>query len=391
MTKSITILGSTGVIGTLTLEVLSALIEEPFHISVLAAGTNVTKLAEQVLRFRPQYVSVATREGKEQLLERILPSGWHPEIGIGEEGLLQAASIPSQVVVSAIVGARGLLPTWMALQRGAIVALANKETLVAAGELVMTTARTSGSTLIPVDSEHSALFQCLQMGHTNPMEPVERLILTASGGPFREWSLSEQATVTPEQALRHPNWTMGKKITVDSATLMNKGLEVIEAHHLFGVPYDKIEVLVHPQSAVHSLVAYHDGSVLAQLASADMRIPIQYALTYPNREQSNWPRLDLAQLGQLTFESPDFQRFPSLRLAYEAGKVGGLAPCVLNAANEVAVNGFLDGRISFLQVARLVEEVLQHRIPGSMATMEDVLEADRWARRVAQDLLKKGG
>lgn len=388
MTKSITILGSTGVVGSLTLEVLGALPGESFRVTALAAGQNVTKLAEQVIRFRPQYVSLTTREGKEQLLERLAPLGWQPEIGVGEEGLLQAAEFPAQMVVSAIVGARGLLPTWAALQRGTTIALANKETLVAAGELVMAKARTSGSTIIPVDSEHSALFQCLQAADVNA---VERLILTASGGPFRQWSLSKQANVTVKEALHHPNWTMGQKITVDSATMMNKGLEVIEAHHLFGVPYDKIEVLVHPQSAVHSLVAFRDGSVLAQLAGADMRIPIQYALTYPQRQESGWPRLNLAQLGQLTFETPDFQRFPSLRVAYEAGKAGGIAPCVLNAANEVAVHGFLQGRISFLQVARLVEEVLQLRLPGSVKTMEDVLEADGWARRVAYDLLKKGG
>ncbi|GMA49004.1 1-deoxy-D-xylulose 5-phosphate reductoisomerase [Alicyclobacillus contaminans] len=318
-------------------------------------------------------------------IERISPVAG---IFVGDAGLMEVSRIPTDIVVSAIVGAKGLAPTWAAVERGATVALANKETLVAAGDLVMAHARATGAVILPVDSEHSALFQSLHSG--DPKE-VRRYILTASGGPFRTWSLDALRKATVEQALRHPTWNMGMKITVDSASLMNKGLEVIEAHHLFNVDYDRIDILVHPQSIVHSLVEFVDGSTIAQLATHDMRLPIQYALTYPARVESPWPRLDLAEVGQLTFERPDFERFPNLRLAYEAGRAGGFAPCVLNAANEVAVEAFLSKRMTFLQMAKLVESVLEMHIPGTPSELNDIVEMDNWARRSAHAMLEKGG
>jgi 1-deoxy-D-xylulose-5-phosphate reductoisomerase len=384
---SVTILGSTGVIGTNTLEVLEHL-GESYVVRALAAGKNASRLAEQIRRFRPQYVSVQDESTLRELKEQLVGFDAWPEFFVGDDGLEQISQVPTDVVVSAIVGAKGLAPTWRAVERGATVALANKETLVAAGDLVMPLAAKTRAHIVPVDSEHSALLQSL---HSGKPEEVSRYILTASGGPFREWSYEQLTRATVEEALRHPTWSMGQKITVDSATLMNKGLEVIEAHHLFQAPYSKIDVVVHPQSVVHSLVEFVDGSVVAQLATHDMRLPIQYALTYPNRRQSPWPRLDLLSVATLTFEAPDFNRFPSLRLAYEAGKAGGYAPCVLNAANEIAVAAFLSGRISFLQMAKLVESVLERHIPGTPSELNDIVEMDNWARRSALAMLEKGG
>jgi 1-deoxy-D-xylulose-5-phosphate reductoisomerase len=383
----LTILGSTGVIGTHTLEVVEQLGGQ-YDVQCLAAGRNAALLAEQVKKFRPAYVSVQDEDTLAELKLRL--AGWHPqpEFFVGDAGLDEISRVPTDVVVSAIVGAKGLQPTWNAVARGAVVALANKETLVAAGDLVMPLARRTGARILPVDSEHSALFQCLHCGQARE---VARYILTASGGPFRTWPLSAIQQATVEQALRHPTWNMGKKITVDSASMMNKGLEVIEAHHLFDASYDKIHVLVHPESIVHSMIEYVDGSVMAQLATHDMRVPIQYALTYPNRTPSPWPRLDLLAVGALHFEAPDFERFPSLRLAYQAGQTGGYAPCVLNAANEVAVEAFLQGRISFLGMAKLVESVLERHIPGAPSELNDIVEMDNWARRSALAMLDKGG
>ncbi len=320
MTRRVTVLGSTGVIGTLTLDVI-AQHPESFQVEALCAGHNVELLAEQIRVHRPNFVSVATDEGAMRL--RALVADIEPlEIGVGDEGLIAAAEIEAaDLVVSAIVGAKGLLPTWAAIQRGARVALANKETLVAAGELVMQAVKDCGAQLLPVDSEHAALHQCLRAGRFGE---IERLLVTASGGPFRTATMAEMETATVADALKHPTWSMGKKITIDSATMMNKGLEVIEAHHLFGITYDRIEVVVHPESIVHSMVEYVDGSVMAQLASHDMRLPIAYALFYPERApMGNWPRLDWSKVQQLQFELPDFNRFPSLRLAFEAGKAGG--------------------------------------------------------------------
>ena len=387
MPRSVTVLGSTGVIGRNTLDVIEHL-DPDYEIAALAAGENVQVLSQQIKKFHPRYVSVKDEAARNQLLPLIAGLPMKPEIGIGDEGLKTSGEIPSDIVVSAVVGAKGLLPTWAAIARGAVIALANKETLVTAGDLVMPFASENQSQILPVDSEHSALHQCLLSGERGE---VERYILTASGGPFRTWSREQLETVTVEQALRHPNWVMGKKITVDSATLMNKGLEVIEAHHLFSASYDKIEVVVHPQSVIHSMVEYVDGSILAQMATPDMRLPIQYALTFYARLKSPWPRLDFAKLGALTFEAPDLTRFPSLRLAYEAGRAGGFAPCVLNAANEVAVDAFLNGRMSFLGMAKLVESVLMEHNPGRPRNLEDLFEMDAWARKTAQINVERGG
>lgn len=387
MPRSLTILGSTGVIGRNTLDVVEHLGSD-FEVAALAAGENMDTLNEQIRKFHPRYVSVKDESAWKRLIPLISNLHTKPEIGIGDDGLKACGEIPADVVVSGIVGAKGLLPTWAAIARGAVIALANKETLVAAGDLVMPFARASRASILPVDSEHSALYQCLTAGRAHE---VARYVLTASGGPFRTWSSEELKSATVEQTLRHPNWVMGKKITVDSATLMNKGLEVIEAHHLFSASYDKIEVVVHPQSVIHSMVEYVDGSVIAQMATADMRLPIQYALTFDERIASPWPRLSFATIGNLTFEPPDLTRFPSLRLAFEAGRAGGFAPCVLNAANEVAVSAFLGGRITFLEMARLVESVLVQHTPGRPRNLDEVYEMDAWARRTAQIQLEKGG
>lgn len=387
MTRSVAILGSTGVIGTNTLDVISALGPE-YRVAALAAGRNVQALADQIRQFRPQLVSVQDEAARMELRALLTGLPTQPDIEIGEFGLQAVASVATDVVVSAIVGSRGLLPTWAAIQRGATIALANKETLVAAGDLVMAFASERRARIIPVDSEHSALYQCLRSGRS---EEVQRYVVTASGGPFRTWTPEQLATVTVEQALNHPNWVMGRKITVDSASLMNKGLEVIEAHHLFQASYDKIEVVVHPQSVIHSMVEFVDGSVVAQMATADMRLPIQYALTDDRRMPSAWPRLDLATMTSLTFEAPDLHRFPSLRLAYEAGRDGGFAPCVLNAANEVAVEAFLHRRITFLGMARLVESVLHSHQPGKPTSIEELLEMDAWSRRITETYIGRGG
>lgn len=388
MARKVTVLGSTGVIGRNTLAVVESMQPGEWEVAALAAGTNVEELAEQVRRHRPKYVSVADGAALSALTSRLSELDTLPEFGVGEAGLCQAAKVESDVVVTGIVGALGLRPTWLAIERGATIALANKETLVAAGDLVMPYAQVRGAQIVPVDSEHAAILQCLQAGAA---AEVSRYILTASGGPFRTWSFDDIARATVTEALAHPNWVMGRKITIDSASLMNKGLEVIEAHHLFAAPYDKIDVVVHPQSLIHSMVEYVDGSIVAQLGAHDMRVPIQYALTFPEHRPSHWPRLDFAKVSQFTFETPDTDRFPSLRLAYEAGRTGGFAPCVLNAANEVAVEGFLEGRMTFLGMARLVEDVLSVHAPGHPANLDDIFEMDDWARRTAHRIMEKGG
>ncbi|MBF8377208.1 1-deoxy-D-xylulose-5-phosphate reductoisomerase [Alicyclobacillus mali] len=381
--KRIAILGSTGTIGVQALEVLSHL--DTYEVVALAAGRNVERLAEQVRRYRPQVVGVAD-EAARRALRELLP-GERMDIVVGDEGLVACAAYPSDIVLNAVVGARGILPALATVGRGARLALANKECLVAAGDLILRAMRDAGGEMVPVDSEHCALHQCLRSGQP---EEVLRLVLTASGGPFRSWPKDRMAEVTVRDALRHPNWNMGQKITIDSATMMNKGLEVIEAHHLFGVPYDKIAVLVHPESIVHSMAEFVDGSMVAQLATADMRLPIQYAITYPERSPAPWPRLNLASVGALHFEEPDFDRFPCLRLAMEAGRAGGLAPCVLNAANEVAVEAFLREQIPFLRIPEVVEAVLE-RVPNEVPqSVEDVLRADGQARRLAELYVAKG-
>lgn len=382
---TVSILGSTGAIGTRTVDVIRALGEE-YQIGAMMAGRNVDLLLEQIRNVHPRLVGVADDETRKALLDRLAPSE-RTEIVVGDEGLAECAAFPADTVVNAVVGARGILPALEVVRRGARLALANKECLVAAGTFIKGEAARVGAEIIPVDSEHCALFQCMLSGRR---DEVHRFILTASGGPFRTYDREALESVTVEQALKHPNWSMGKKITVDSATLMNKGLEVIEAHHLFDAPYDKISVLVHPESIVHSMVEYEDGSVVAQLATHDMKLPIQYAITYPERRLAPWPRLNLAEVGTLAFEQPDVEKFPALRLAMEAGKSGGYAPCILNAANEVAVDAFLSGRISYRRIAHLVEEVISKLAGGEPQSVEDVLDMDRRARGQAELLLMKG-
>lgn len=387
---SVSILGSTGVIGTLTLEVIHHLGED-FKVRALAAGTNVHRLADQIEQFQPELVSVQDEATRHQLMSILTSSRFRhtsiPDVGVGDQGLFDVADLPTDCVVSAIVGTRGLLPTWKALVRGATVLLANKETLVAAGDLVMDYCRGQGGRILPIDSEHSALYQSL---HSGKMEEVEAYWVTASGGPFRTWTSDQISRATIHDALRHPTWTMGKKITVDSATLMNKGLEVIEAHHLFQAAYDSIKVVVHPQSIVHSMIEFRDGSCIAQLGTHDMRLPIQYALTYPDRLPSPWPKLDLIQLGSLSFEAPDFNRFPCLRLAFEAGREGGYSPCVLNAANEVAVARALSEHIPFAAIGPVVETVLSQNPGGKASSIDDVLARDAWARECAESVIRRG-
>lgn len=381
--KKVAVLGSTGSIGRQALEVAAALPQE-IQITALAAGSNVELLAEQVRRFRPPLVAVAAKERWRELKE--LLAGEKVTILAGEEGVTAVAEAEGDLVLAAIVGIAGLKPALAAIRRGKDVALANKEALVTAGHLVQAETRRRGVKIIPVDSEHSAVFQALQAGR--PAE-IKRLLLTASGGPFRTWPKGALQHVTAKEALQHPNWRMGAKITVDSATLMNKGLEVIEARWLFDVELEKIEVLVHPESIVHSLVEFVDGAVVAQLGLPDMRLPIQYALTYPRRLPAPWPRLDL--IGRtLTFAAPDTERFPCLALARAAAEKGGTYPTVLNGANEVAVEEFLKGRLSFLGIPALVEKVLTGHTPVPEPDLEAVLAADAWARAKARALIREG-
>jgi 1-deoxy-D-xylulose-5-phosphate reductoisomerase len=387
--KRLAVLGSTGSIGEQTLAVVDAF-PERFRVTALAAGRNVEKLAGQVRRFDPELVAVADADGARELRARL--PGVAVEIAVGPAGLEQVARAPGEMVVSGLVGAVGLAPTLAAIAAGRDVALANKEVLVMAGSLVMREVRRRGVTLLPVDSEHSAIFQALA---GQRREDVARLLLTASGGPFRTWEAARIARATPEEALAHPNWDMGPKITIDSATLMNKGLEVIEARWLFDVPPERVDVVVHPQSIVHSLVEFVDGQVLAQLSVPDMRAPIALALSYPERLPLDLPRLDLAALGRLEFEAPDRKRFPCLDLAWAALEGGESAPAVLNAANEVAVRAFLDGRIPFPAIAATNEAVLDSHLArgeGSVAELGDVLAADAWARaRADQELARHSG
>ncbi len=383
MSRGVSILGSTGSIGTSTLEVIAALPDQ-FHIVALTAGRNVDLLVQQARRFRPRYVAVRDSADVATVREAL---GGGVSVGCGDEALVEAASLAeAEIVVTAVVGSVGITATLASLRQGKRVALANKESLVAGGRLVMQAAREGTGEIIPVDSEHSAVFQCLQGEKPGSLR---RVLLTASGGPFRTWSIDEMKAAGVSDALRHPTWQMGGKITIDSATLMNKGLEVIEAHWLFGVDIDDIEVVVHPQSIIHSMIEMVDGSIIAQLGAADMKGPIQYALTYPSREVGASAPLSLADVGRLTFESPDSGRFPCLRLAYQAGRVGGTAPAVLSAANEVAVASFLEGRIGFMEIARCVEHVLSRHDPATATTLDEVLAADAWARSEAEGYLMR--
>ncbi|WP_178021852.1 1-deoxy-D-xylulose-5-phosphate reductoisomerase [uncultured Paenibacillus sp.] len=378
--KKIALIGSTGSIGTQTLDVLRAYPEE-FRLEGLAAGNNIELFARQVQEFRPRKASVATKELADQIRPQ-LPGG--VELYYGEQGLIEvAAGTDADTVVTAIVGSAGLPATLAAIEEGKHIALANKETLVTAGHLVTESARRKGVALLPVDSEHSAIFQCLNGEHR---EEVSQITLTASGGSFRDLTREQLRDVTVEDALKHPNWAMGAKITIDSATMVNKGLEVIEAHWLFGLPFEQIGVLLHPESIIHSFVEYRDGSVIAQLGTPDMRVPIQYALTYPHRWASAAKRLSLAEVGKLHFREMDFDRFPCLRLAYECGKIGGTATSVYNAANEAAVARFLKGDIPFLQIEAIIETVLTKHETQAHPDLETIREADRWARALAETL-----
>lgn len=379
MEKRISVLGSTGSIGVQTLDVARNL---KISVDGLSANRNIELLERQAREFRPKIVAV-----RDESLADVLRSNLKDldiEVESGLEGLKKVASIESiDTVVTSIVGIAGLIPTMEAIRCGKNIALANKETLVTAGQIVMAQAKKAGVKILPVDSEHSAVFQSL-MG--NNIEDVSKIILTASGGPFRGKSKAELEKVTLEEALRHPNWSMGSKITIDSATLMNKGLEVIEAKWLFDIMLDRIEVLVHPQSIIHSMVEYNDGSIIAQLGSPDMRIPIQFALTYPDRKPSQFSKLNLLETGQLTFERPDLHAFPCLRLAFEAINAGGTMPAVLNAANEEAVGLFMKREIGFMDIPRIIEGVMGKHSIKSNPELDDIIEADLWTRDTIKNM-----
>jgi len=379
--RRITILGSTGSVGSSTLDLI-ARNRDAYVVEALTANGNADLLATQARRIGAKLAVVANEDRYADLKSALSGSGI--EAAAGAAAVVEAASRPADWLMAAIVGAAGLAPTLAAVRRGAVVALANKETLVCAGGLMTAEVRRSGATLLPVDSEHNAIFQVIDFEQP---AAIDRIVLTASGGPFRDSSRDAMAVATPEQAVAHPNWDMGAKISVDSATMMNKGLEFIEAHHLFGLPAERIEVLVHPQSIVHSLVAYVDGSVLAQLGQADMRTPIAYTLAWPLRMVTPVKRLDLAEIGVLTFERPDEVRFPALRLAREALAAGGAAPTVLNAANEVAVAAFLNRQIGFLDIASVVERTLERAVVPQIDTLEAVWAMDREAREQAREFL----
>jgi len=381
--RSITILGSTGSVGCNTVELIENNPSD-YVVEALTANRNVTLLIEQSLRLKPNTAVLADPDGYHALKEGLAGTGI--EAAAGPEALIEAAHRPANWVMASIVGAAGLKPTLAAVRRGATIGLANKECLVSAGDLFVKEVEIHGATLLPVDSEHSAIFQVFDFDNA---DRVHRIILTASGGPFRNSSLDEMAKITPEQAVAHPNWDMGAKISVDSATMINKGLELIEAFHLFPVSGDQIEILVHPQSIIHSMVDYVDGSVLAQLGTPDMRTPIAYALAWPKRMAAHAPRLELGEIATLTFENPDMDRFPALRLGRQAMNSGGAAPTVLNAANEVAVRHFLDKNIGFLDIVRIVEETLIVAPVGRLDNLDDVAEADAEARRIAEDLVLK--
>ncbi|MBF2003941.1 MAG: 1-deoxy-D-xylulose-5-phosphate reductoisomerase [Chlorogloeopsis fritschii C42_A2020_084] len=378
--KAITLLGSTGSIGTQTLDIV-AQYPDQFRIVGLATGNNVELLASQIRQFRPTIAAICLEEKLPLLRELIADVDPQPILLAGEAGVIEVARYgDAQTVVTGIVGCAGLLPTIAAIEAGKDIALANKETLIAGGPVVLPLIEKHGIKLLPADSEHSAIFQCLQ---GVPKGGLRKILLTASGGAFRDWATEKLAEVTVADALKHPNWSMGRKITVDSATLMNKGLEVIEAHFLFGLDYDNIEIVIHPQSIIHSLIELQDTSVLAQLGWPDMRLPLLYALSWPDRIYTDWKRLDLVKVANLTFREPDHQKYPCMQLAYAAGRAGGSMPAVLNAANEQAVALFLDEKIGYLDIARCIEWACDRFSSDNCSnpSLDDILAADRWARQ----------
>ena len=381
--RRVTILGATGSVGRSTLDLIERE-RDRFEIVALTARRDVEGLVELARRCRPAVAAIADEKGFDRLKEGLAGSGVEPRAG--EAAIVEAAALGADWTMAAIVGTAGLEPAMRALKGGGIVALANKEALVSAGDLMVQAAAASGATLLPVDSEHNAVFQCLAGARPGQ---IRRIILTASGGPFRDWSLERMRAATPAQAVAHPNWSMGAKISVDCATLMNKGLELIEAHHLFAVEPDALEAVLHPQSIVHGLVEYVDGSVLAQLGPPDMRVPIACCLAWPERMATPCERLDLVAIGRLDFAAPDPGRFPALGLARAALAQGGAKPAILNAANEIGVASFLESRIGFLDIASLVGDVLAGYAPGEPSSIDEVLEIDREARRLAADMAGK--
>lgn len=384
--KAITLLGSTGSIGTQTLDIVEQY-PDRFRVVGLAAGRNVELLAAQVQQFKPEIVAIQDASRVGELRDAIAGMENPPEILTGQAGVMEVARYgDSESVVTGIVGCAGLLPTIAAIEAGKDIALANKETLIAGGPVVLPLIAKHGVKLLPADSEHSAIFQCLQ---GVPEKGLNKVILTASGGSFRDLPVEKLADVTVADALKHPNWSMGKKITIDSATLMNKGLEVIEAHYLFGKDYDDIEIVIHPQSIIHSLIELSDTSVLAQLGWADMRLPLLYALSYPERIPTNWQRLDLVKVGSLTFREPDHAKYPCMNLAYAAGRAAGAMPAVLNAANEQVVALFIEEKIGFLDIPRLIEQVCDRFSSQNITapTLDDILTADTWARQAALEAM----
>lgn len=383
--KNIAVLGSTGSIGVSTLEIVKAF-PDLYQVIALTAGNNIDLLQKQTELFRPRMISVVAEVDAQRLRRQL--KGMDVQIYCGVEGMIRCATATEiNMVVAAVVGAAGLVPTLAAIKSGKDIALANKETLVTAGSLVMAEVARQKVNLIPVDSEHSAIFQSLS---GQRRDDVRRLLLTASGGPFRGYGLAQFETITPADALAHPNWNMGRKISIDSATMMNKGLEVIEAHWLFDFPATKIDVLIHPESIIHSLVEYRDGAVMAQLGIPDMKTPIAYALSWPERLPLAQQPLDLCKMKQLTFNEPDLDRFPCLQLAYDALAMGGTVPAVMNAANEVAVGAFLNNRLSFLEIPQVIKKVMYQHQGEDLTTVEQALHADLWGRHKAQELISGG-
>ena len=403
--KAISVLGSTGSIGTQTLQIAEEFPEQ-FRVVALTAGRNLKLLVDQVQRHRPEVVALADADLLPELQERLQDAGVTgadaPQLVGGADGLNVAAAWDSaDLVVTGIVGCAGLLPTLAAIRAGKDLALANKETLIAAGPVVLPELKKSGSRLLPADSEHSAIFQCLQgtpwaenarLSTGVPTPGLRRIQLTASGGAFRDWTAADLEKATVADATSHPNWSMGRKITVDSASLMNKGLEVIEAHYLFGLDYDHIEIVIHPQSIIHSMIELADSSVLAQLGWPDMKLPILYCLSWPSRLETPWRRLDLTEVGQLSFRAPDPAKYPCMELAYAAGRAGGTMPAVMNAANEEAVAQFLEEKIHFLDIPAVIEAACERHKPDLMAQpqLDDVLAVDQWARNAVREQVQRG-